>query len=78
MNRPDFESVIKQKISAQPFVPFVVELLTGERVSIEDPKAFRCQGGAAAYAPIDGQLDIFDYRSVRAVEVLVPASIRSK
>lgn len=70
MNRPDFERIIKQHIAGNPFLPFAVELVTGERVVIEQPEAFRCQGGAAAYAPIDGQLDIFDYRSVRAVDIL--------
>jgi hypothetical protein len=72
MNRPEFEKEIKELIAAQPFVPFAVDLVEGERVLIENPQAFRCQGGSAVYATSDGLLDIFDYRSVRAVKPLHP------
>jgi hypothetical protein len=72
MNRPEFEKEIKELIASKPFVPFAVDLVEGERVLIENPQAFRCQGGSAVYATPDGLLDIFDYRSVRAVERLHP------
>jgi hypothetical protein len=78
MNKPAFERVIKGLIASEPFVPFAVELHTGERILIEQPASFRCQGGAAAYAPASGELDIFDYRSVRDVEILQPANPRGQ
>jgi hypothetical protein len=61
----------------RPFRPFLVELMSGERIMVEHPEALAYNGGAAVYISPRGGYVLFDHESVAQVADLPTESSTS-
>jgi hypothetical protein len=51
MDRETFEETLRTILRRKPFVPFVVELSTGEQILIEEPTVAFSDGFAGYFSP---------------------------
>lgn len=51
-------------VSRRPFKPFIVELVSGDRIVVEHPEAFLMRGSAAVYLNPVGEYALFDSSTV--------------
>ncbi len=63
-----FERSLRAFARRTPFAPFVVELVSGGRITVDHPEALVFRGGLAAYIAPDGTPTLFDHESVSRVE----------
>ncbi len=66
MSQQDFEDSLRQFLRREPFQPFVVELLDGRVILIEQ-RSLAFAGGAATYGTATKDLVFFDCEEVRAI-----------
>ena len=57
-----------------PFRPYVVELVSGDRVRVDHPEALVVRGGAAVYLSAEGAPSIFHHEGVSRVIATPTAS----
>ena len=62
-----FTQILRSYARRKPFKPFLVELMSGERILVEHPEALAYNGGAAAYISPRGGFVMFDHESVSQV-----------
>jgi hypothetical protein len=51
MDREIFEDTLRRFIRHKPFFPFVVELITGEKILVEEPSVAFSDGFAGYFSP---------------------------
>jgi hypothetical protein len=61
----EFERVMRALIHRQPFEPFQVELIAGERFTVDRADAVALNGDAAGFIAEDGSIHFFDSQTVR-------------
>ena len=66
MEMESFENQLRQFLRREPFQPFVVELLDGQVVAINEPNLVMGGGGAAFISP-DYELVEFACENVEAI-----------
>ena len=62
-----FNQVLRAFQRRTPFAPFIVELISGDRITIEHPEALVFRSGAAVYFSKQGEITIFDHEGVAQV-----------
>jgi hypothetical protein len=67
-----FSQALRAFAGRKPFRPFLVELVSGERIVVEHPEALAFRGGAAVFISPRGEFALFDHEGV--AEVLDQAS----
>lgn len=65
MSATSFEQTLRSLIHHQPFQPFEVELINGERFTVDRPDAVALNGGYAGFIAEDGPIYFFDFKNVR-------------
>lgn len=75
MQREEMETEIRKRREATLFVPFVIELTSGELVEVDDPDAIGFGGGAAGFMNAEGEPIDFDcFEIVRISDVSAAAT----
>lgn len=64
MTDANFKKSLLAFIRRRPFKPFQVELVSGDRFTVEHPEALVQGGAVAAYINPDGDIKLFDSSSV--------------
>jgi hypothetical protein len=64
MTRENFQNSLQAFARRRPFVPFVVELLSGEQFIVEHPEALAMRAGVAIYINTEGKYSLFDHSAV--------------
>ena len=64
METQQFEELLRHFNGRKPFVPFVVELLDGRAITVDQPVVFG--GGAASFLTDDALIE-FECENVRAI-----------
>jgi hypothetical protein len=64
MNARNFERALRGFTHRQPFRPFLVELVSGDRFRIPHPEALAMRGAVAMYIGPDATVKLFDGESV--------------
>ena len=72
MSEEQFTQTLREYTKRKPYVPFIVELVDGERIYIDEP-AVAFSGGTAGYLNESGELVRFSNRTVRLIG---PATIQ--
>ena len=67
MNSQDFETTIRAFQKKQPFRPYVVSLVSGERVHVDHPEALVTRARTAVYLGPRGEMSIFDSEGVAQI-----------
>jgi hypothetical protein len=67
MTNDEFEQQLRTWVRRQPFLPFAVVLLDGERVEVDSPEALAFDGGAAGFIEPDGVVRFFKSGQVREI-----------
>jgi hypothetical protein len=65
MTLGQFEESLRALLRRQPFEPFEVELLDGERFTVDRNDAVSIGGGSAGFIGEDGMVRFFDWRNTR-------------
>src|SRR5262249_20495659 len=60
-----FEQTLRALLPSKPFRPFEVELLHGERLTVDRPDAVHVGGGAAGFIAEDGEIYFFNWQNTR-------------
>jgi hypothetical protein len=60
MHEENFERTLRAFSQRQPFKPFVVELASGTRLTIDHPEALARRGSAAVFIDPAGNYALFD------------------
>lgn len=74
MTAEAFRDTIFQLLRAEPFVPFEVELTTGEVLQVEEPNWVATSGTGGSFWTGDGPLISFDPRNTVRFVTRQPAS----
>jgi len=69
MNQQEFEELLRFFLRREPFQPFVVELLDGRMIEVDQPRV-GFNGGAAGYVNASEELVFFECEEVRAIRAL--------
>ena len=64
MKDTPFQKSLRAFVRRRPFKPFVVELVSGNRIVVEHPEAVAMGGDAAIYVNPDGEYAMFDSSTV--------------
>ncbi len=64
METESFHKSLRAFVRRAPFQPFVVELSSGSRFSVQYPEALAFDGGVAVYLDPDDSPTLFDHTSV--------------
>jgi uncharacterized protein (AIM24 family) len=64
MTRDTFQNGLQSFSRRKPFRPFIVELMSGDRITVEHPEALAMRGEVAVYINTDGKFSLFDSTSV--------------
>jgi hypothetical protein len=64
MNSSAFERSLRAFQRRQPFQPFTVALLNGDRVQVDHPEALVVRGGMAVFIAAGGVPTLFDHEGV--------------
>jgi hypothetical protein len=76
MTAQEFTTQMLELLRRRPFVPFDVELVTGERFTIDREDVTSCDGGSAIFGEKDdGPIHLFDYVDTKKIHR--PAETRS-
>ena len=67
MTAEHFQTTIRAGQKRAPFQPYVVELVSGSRVRVDQPEALVLRGGVAVFLSADGAPSIFDHEGVSQV-----------
>jgi hypothetical protein len=67
MTIESFQETLRRLLRQEPFTPFAVELLDGERFVVDRPDAVGFNGGSAVFLDGEGLIHSFTSESVRAV-----------
>ena len=62
-----FTQVLRAFQRRAPFEPYTVELISGDRITVDHPEALVFRGGAAVYFSRQGEITIFDHEGVAQV-----------
>ena len=65
MKKKQFDETLRTLIRHQPFQPFVVDLLDGNRIAIDAPDSVAFNDGAAGYISPTNEVFFFNFRTVR-------------
>ena len=76
MVQENFSKALRAFAGRAPFKPFVVELVSGDRVLVEHPEALAFRGGTAVYINPHGEYSLFDHGWV--AQVLDPPPSKRK
>ena len=69
-----FQTTIRAFQRRSPFQPYIVELVSGERVRVDHPEALVIRGGVAVFVNADGAPSIFDHEGVSQIIADSPES----
>ena len=64
MERENFDRSLRAFRRPAPFHPFIVELVSGSRITVAHPEALAFNGGSPCYFDEDGIPVLFDHQSV--------------
>ncbi len=67
------EERLTDLVHHEPFIPFVVELMDGQSLTVPHPPAFDDTG--AGFIGVDGALTDFEFKNVRAIRVYKPETV---
>jgi hypothetical protein len=67
MTAEHFQTTIRAFQRRTPFRPYVVELVSGDRVIVDHPEALVLRGGVAVFVSATGAPSIFDHEGVSQV-----------
>jgi hypothetical protein len=67
MTADHFQTRVRAFQKRVPFVPYYIELVSGDRVRIDHPEALVVRGGVAVFVSHDGAPTIFDHEGVSQV-----------
>ncbi|MBW3600529.1 MAG: hypothetical protein KY475_25100 [Planctomycetes bacterium] len=67
MTSDHFEQIFEALHERRPFQPFTVELVGGDRVEVDHPRAMVVRDGVAVYLRPGGVPEWFDHESVAQV-----------
>jgi hypothetical protein len=62
-----FQTTIRAFLRRTPFKPYVVELVSGDRVRVDHPEALVVRGGVAVFVSAAGAPVIFDHEGVSQI-----------
>ena len=62
-----FQTTIRAFQRRSPFRPYIVELVSGERVRVDHPEALVVRGGVAVFVNAEGAPSIFDHEGVSQI-----------
>ena len=75
MTDSNFQNSLQSFVRRRPFKPFAVELVSGDRFTIDHPEVLALRGAVAVYIDKDGKYTLFDSTTVAELsEVLDRAS----
>jgi hypothetical protein len=66
MSVTEFDKSLLALIRKQPFQPFEVDLIDGQRLTIDRADAIGCNGGSAAFISADGSIHFFNNQKVKS------------
>lgn len=69
MTHPEFENTLRAYMRQRPFLPFVIKLNDGRRITVEEP-AVAYNGGAAAYITEEDGIVDFSFDEVESMAAL--------
>jgi hypothetical protein len=79
MTQETFERSLRAFSQRRPFKPFLVELASGARFTVDHPEALAQRGPAAVYINPDGEYTLFDSTMVtQLADVASNGSKRSR
>jgi hypothetical protein len=64
MTSKSFDRTLRALQKRQPFRPFTVALVNGDRVQVDHPEALVFRSGVAVFVAADGVPNIFDHEGV--------------
>lgn len=67
MDRETFDSTLRSFQHRTPFRPFVVSLLNGDQVFVDQPEFLAVRDGLGLFAGPEHEVAVFDYEGVVAV-----------
>ncbi len=73
MKIEEFEETLRELLRREPFQPFVVELVDGRVIAVDEPKLAFC-GGAASFFTPSYDLVEFACEEVQAIRPAVPGA----
>ncbi|HSI33004.1 MAG TPA: hypothetical protein VK986_05385 [Tepidisphaeraceae bacterium] len=73
MTPEHFQTTIRAFQKRTPFAPYLVELVSGDRVRVDHPEALVIRGGVVVFVSADGAPAIFDHEGVSQV-IATPGS----
>ena len=62
-----FQTTIRAFQRRSPFKPYVVELVSGDRVQVDHPEALVIRGGVGVFVNAAGEPAIFDHEGVSQI-----------
>jgi hypothetical protein len=72
MTATEFTDTVLSMLRRRPFIPFTVELVSGERYIVKRPDKAACDGGSAGFSDDDGEIYFFDYTDTKSLELTPP------
>jgi len=67
MTADHFQTTIRAFQRRTPFRPYIVELVSGDRVTVDHLEALVVRGGVGVYVSAEGAPSIFDHEGVSQV-----------
>jgi hypothetical protein len=67
MTAEHFQTAIRRFQRRTPFRQYVVELVSGDRITVDHPEALVVRGGVGVFVSASGAPSIFDHESVSQV-----------
>jgi hypothetical protein len=67
MTAEHFQTTIRGFQRRTPFKPYIVELVSGDRVRVDHPEALVIRGGVGVFVSASGAPTIFDHEGVSQV-----------
>ena len=67
MTTDHFQTTIRAFQRRSPFRPYVVDLVSGDRITVDYPEALIIRGGVGVYVTATGAPTIFDHEGVSQV-----------
>jgi hypothetical protein len=67
MTTEHFQTTIRASQRRTPFKPYVVELVSGDRVQIDHPEALALRAGLGVFVSASGAPTIFDHEGVSQI-----------
>jgi hypothetical protein len=67
MTTEHFQTAIRGFQRRMPFKPYIVELVSGDRVNVDHPEALVIRGGVGVFVSATGAPTIFDHEGVSQI-----------